>query len=112
MRGKRQNPVAMRVLSTALSGLGLASGLALANTNYSAPIVDLGYSRYQGHYDPKFDANVYKGIRFAAPPKRWQRPEAPEMNRASVIHAVQNPPRCPQCLPTSAWVILGSGLVG
>ncbi|KAK1755534.1 Alpha/Beta hydrolase protein [Echria macrotheca] len=65
-----------------------------------APIIDLGYSRYQGQYNQKFDRYDYKGIRFAAPPKRWQLPEAPKPNRTAVIQAVKQPPRCPQCLPT------------
>jgi len=96
----------MRLINPYLSVFGLTSGLALAATtpnNCTTPIVvDLGYSRYQGYCDPKFDANVYKGIRFAAPPKRWQLPEAPTTNRTAVIQAVDIPPRCPQCLPTSA----------
>ncbi|KAK4446929.1 Alpha/Beta hydrolase protein [Podospora aff. communis PSN243] len=95
-------------VSIALSGFGLASGLAPPYSNNSAPIVDLGYSRYRGYHDLKLDANVYKGIRFAAPPKRWQRPEAPKTNRTSVIDAVHNPPRCPQCLPTSAFIPVGN----
>lgn len=106
---KRQICAAMRLLSTALLGLtGLTSSLALVDANCSAPIVDLGYSRYQGYCDPRFDANVYKGIRFAASPKRWQRPEAPRVNRTSIIQAVENPPRCPQCLPTSAFIPVGN----
>lgn len=51
----------MRLLFTALSASVLTSGLALANTKSSTPIVDLGYARYQGYHDPEFNANVYKG---------------------------------------------------
>ncbi|KAK8060815.1 carboxylesterase [Apiospora saccharicola] len=67
--------------------------------NTSAPVVDLEYSRYQGYYDPDFDLNIYKGIRYAAPPVgelRWQRPRAPVVNRSEVIQATENPPQCPQ----------------
>ncbi|GAB1318467.1 Carboxylic ester hydrolase [Madurella fahalii] len=80
----------------------------------AAPIVDLGYSQYQGSYDPTFDTNVYRGIRFAAPPKRWQLPEAPEVNRTSVIQAVSDPPRCPQSLPgpTPAVVNFNESILG
>ncbi|KAK8052345.1 carboxylesterase [Apiospora rasikravindrae] len=64
-----------------------------------APVVDLEYSQYQGYYDPDFDLNIYKGIRYAAPPVgklRWQRPETPAENRSEVIQATEDPPKCPQ----------------
>ncbi|KAK6853932.1 carboxylesterase [Apiospora arundinis] len=67
-----------------------------------APVVDLEYSQYQGYYDPDFDLNIYKGIRYAAPPigkLRWQLPQTPEMNRTEVIQATENPPQCPQTRP-------------
>ncbi|KAK4173655.1 Alpha/Beta hydrolase protein, partial [Triangularia setosa] len=59
-------------------------------------VVDLDYAVYQGYHDSTFNTNVFRGIRFAAPPKRWQLPEAPEVDRASVLQATNNPPRCPQ----------------
>ncbi|KAK8043108.1 carboxylesterase [Apiospora phragmitis] len=72
--------------------------LSLAQST-PAPVVDLEYSQYQGYYDPGFDLNIYKGIRYAAPPigkLRWQRPQAPVANRSEVIQATENPPQCPQ----------------
>ncbi|KAK8081064.1 carboxylesterase [Apiospora hydei] len=63
------------------------------------PVVDLEYSQYQGYYDPDFDLNIYKGIRYAAPPVgklRWQRPQTPAENRSEVMQATENPPQCPQ----------------
>ncbi|KAM7190819.1 Alpha/Beta hydrolase protein [Rhypophila sp. PSN 637] len=61
------------------------------------PTVDLGYSRYQGQYDPKFDTNIFLGIRYAAPPKRWQLPEEPAVDlTAAIKNATAQPPRCPQ----------------
>ncbi|KAK3934071.1 lipase 2 [Diplogelasinospora grovesii] len=65
-------------------------------TDVPGPIVDLDYARYQGYYNSTFDVDVYRGIRYAAPPKRWQRPESPAINRTAIIQATQNPPRCPQ----------------
>ncbi|RYP53365.1 hypothetical protein DL768_001610 [Monosporascus sp. mg162] len=46
-----------------------------------APVVDLGYARYQGYYNQKYDQNIYLG--YAAPPVgelRWQRPQEPAAN--------------------------------
>jgi hypothetical protein len=79
-----------------------------------APVVDLDYARYQGYHNPTFDLNIYRGyvhqfviwlvidlasVRFAAPPKRWQLPEPPTVNRTAVIQATKDPPRCPQSGP-------------
>ncbi|KAK5659177.1 hypothetical protein OQA88_1267 [Cercophora sp. LCS_1] len=80
----------------------LASARALpqrAPGDAASPIIDLGYAQYQGYYNSSFDLNIYRGIRFAAPPKRWQRPEAPVSSREKVLEAVNDPPRCPQALP-------------
>ncbi|KAJ0426179.1 Alpha/Beta hydrolase protein [Aspergillus carlsbadensis] len=65
------------------------------------PIVDLGYARYQGYHDSASGLNVWKGIRYAAPPVgklRWQRPQAiqPQGRPSEVIPAVDQPPLCPQ----------------
>ncbi|KAL5117487.1 hypothetical protein ACEQ8H_004652 [Pleosporales sp. CAS-2024a] len=50
--------------------------------------VDLGYGVYQGYFNSSTGINTWKGIRFAAPPiggLRWQRPEAPSVNRTRII---------------------------
>lgn len=63
------------------------------------PLVDLGYARYQGYYDSTYDLNVFKGIRYAAPPigrLRWQAPAAPLVNNSKVTLAQEQPPLCPQ----------------
>ncbi|KAI1079752.1 alpha/beta-hydrolase [Whalleya microplaca] len=65
----------------------------------SAPVVDLGYARYQGVHDANFDLNVFNGIRYAAPPigkLRWQPPQAPAENASQVTPAVNYAPQCPQ----------------
>ncbi|KAI1812597.1 carboxylesterase family protein [Poronia punctata] len=76
----------------ALAGLSLAS-------HASPPVVDLGYARYQGVYDSAKDQNVFRGIRFAAPPTgelRWRKPHPPAVDRREVIPAVDYAPQCPQ----------------
>ncbi|KAJ6109871.1 hypothetical protein N7486_002106 [Penicillium sp. IBT 16267x] len=63
------------------------------------PVVDLGYASYQGYYDSTHDLNIFKGIRYAAPPVgklRWQAPQAPPVNRTSIQCATKQPPLCPQ----------------
>ncbi|KAL8990853.1 MAG: hypothetical protein Q9169_008022, partial [Polycauliona sp. 2 TL-2023] len=72
---------------------------ALPNTSTPAPIVDLGYERYQGVADASTGLNTFKGIRFAAPPtgtRRWQPPAAPQVNRDQLLDANALPERCPQ----------------
>lgn len=94
--------ILLSIGSVAASGFTQQSVSTLqhATSDAEAPIVDLGYARYQGYYNSTFDLNVYRGIRFAAPPKRWQLPQPPEvLNRTAVIPATSNPPRCPQSLP-------------
>ncbi|ESZ91220.1 hypothetical protein SBOR_8394 [Sclerotinia borealis F-4128] len=67
--------------------------------NSSSLIVDLGYSVYQGYYNATSRLNIFKGIRYAAPPLgalRWQKPQSPAEARASTIQATAYPPHCPQ----------------
>lgn len=61
--------------------------------------VDLGYEVYQGYTNSTSGLNIWKGIRFAAPPtgsNRWQAPQPPTSNRTSVISADAFAPFCPQ----------------
>ncbi|KAE8440677.1 hypothetical protein EG329_006829 [Mollisiaceae sp. DMI_Dod_QoI] len=70
-----------------------------ANTNSSSLEVDVGYSIYQGSFNDTHNVNEWKGIRYAAAPignLRWQAPQAPIVNRSSVINATSTPPQCPQ----------------
>ncbi|KAI1306169.1 carboxylesterase [Xylaria venustula] len=64
-----------------------------------APVVDLGYAKYQGFYNSTLDQNIFNGIRYAAPPVgelRWQMPQAPGRSRNEVISALDYAPQCPQ----------------
>jgi len=56
----------LKIALTAVWGIvaSCAQGHVIArdsNVQSAAPVVDLGYSQYQGYYDAKFDRNVYKG---------------------------------------------------
>ncbi|KAM0304066.1 hypothetical protein ACHAO8_011453 [Botrytis cinerea] len=61
--------------------------------------VDLGYAVYQGSTNKSTGINTWRGIRFAAPPtgtRRWQRPEAPAIDRNATIQADRYGPVCYQ----------------
>ncbi|KAH9882826.1 hypothetical protein J1614_000192 [Plenodomus biglobosus] len=63
-----------------------------------APTVDLDYAVYQGSYDANNSINVFKGIRYAAPPVgklRFAAPQTPSNNRTTSL-ALDDPPLCPQ----------------
>ncbi|KAK2602565.1 hypothetical protein N8I77_009083 [Diaporthe amygdali] len=80
--------------ATALS----AHGRVIRTTRSSAPTVDLGYATYQGYYDDTYGLNMWKSVRYAAPPVgslRWQAPRPPTGN-GSLVLAVDQPPLCPQ----------------
>lgn len=86
--------------SDSLPKLALRSEAAVQYTNSSSGLqVDLGYSIYEGLYNSTLGLNLWKGIRYAAPPVgelRWQAPQAPAINRSSVIQATAIPYQCPQ----------------
>ncbi|KAH0302259.1 carboxylesterase type B, partial [Aureobasidium melanogenum] len=61
--------------------------------------VDLGYEIYEGYTNQTTGINIWRGIRFAAPPVgslRWQEPQPPAENRSQVIQANSFAPQCPQ----------------
>ncbi|RWA11637.1 hypothetical protein EKO27_g3486 [Xylaria grammica] len=65
----------------------------------AGPVVSLGYATYEGYYNGTYDLNIWKSIRYAAPPtgnRRWQAPEAPLQDGRLTTPAVDQPPLCPQ----------------
>ncbi|PHH65379.1 hypothetical protein CDD81_2483 [Ophiocordyceps australis] len=95
--------------AAAPSPLPLASTAPSVSTSVSSlhspppangPVVSLGYASYQAHYNKTSNLNIWKSIRYAAPPVgslRWQAPQLPlKETSCRAIPAVQQPPRCPQ----------------
>ncbi|KAI1135060.1 putative carboxylesterase [Hypoxylon sp. FL0543] len=65
----------------------------------AGPTVDLGYATYEGYYNETYDLNIWKSVRYAAPPVgklRWQAPQPPVRDDERVTPAVGQPPVCPQ----------------
>ncbi|KAF2198193.1 alpha/beta-hydrolase [Delitschia confertaspora ATCC 74209] len=92
------NTAVLLLLSSFDAGV-VAEPIPLAARAAITPTVDLGYSVYQGSYDNVSKINVFKGIRYAAPPLgslRFQAPQAPPTNRTTIIQATSDPPVCPQ----------------
>ncbi|KAH7392802.1 Alpha/Beta hydrolase protein [Pyrenochaeta sp. MPI-SDFR-AT-0127] len=90
----------MRLLQGALATALLAAGACAEPVPRAAkaPTVDLGYAVYEGSYDSNNSINVFKGIRYAAPPLgklRFAAPQAPAKNRTTTA-ALTDPPFCPQ----------------
>lgn len=63
--------------------------------------VDLGYGIYRGYHNDSTGLDAWRGIRYAAPPirsPRWQAPTAPEPAEG-VIQADEFGSSCPQAAP-------------
>ncbi|TVY16210.1 Lipase 1 [Lachnellula arida] len=74
---------------------GSVSGSDTVEASPSA-VVDLGYGVYGGYFNQTAELDIYKGIRYAAPPigeLRWQKPTPPAVNRTQVTPAVAYAPR-------------------
>ncbi|KAK0463610.1 Alpha/Beta hydrolase protein [Desarmillaria tabescens] len=65
----------------------------------STPVIDLGYAKYRGTFNPAGSNNTqFLGIRFAAPPTgslRWQAPRTPDFV-AGIQNATVEPSECLQ----------------
>ncbi|KAK1625196.1 Alpha/Beta hydrolase protein [Colletotrichum phormii] len=81
---------------------------ALPKQRQSASLViDLGYAKYEGYNNATSGLNIWKGIRYAAPPtgsQRWQPPRLPSSNDTAgagggVTAATDYGPICPQNYP-------------
>ncbi|TFB01758.1 putative secreted lipase [Trichoderma ghanense] len=65
------------------------------------PRIDLGYAVYEGLYNATLNLNIWKSIRYAAPPVghlRWQAPQEPPQaaTPSRLVPATAQPPWCPQ----------------
>ncbi|XPS67857.1 hypothetical protein M3J09_000151 [Ascochyta lentis] len=88
--------------TAALCLLAGQTALAAPLLNAQDLAVDLGYGVYQGAHNSTTQLNVWKGIRYAAPPTgdlRWQAPAAPAVSRNGTVNATVFAPSCPQALP-------------
>ncbi|KAJ3921731.1 Alpha/Beta hydrolase protein [Lentinula edodes] len=66
-------------------------------SNSNVPVIDLGYTQYQGVFDSVNNLTNYLGIRYAAPPTgnlRWRAPRSPERNDSFVQQADTQPSPC------------------
>ncbi|KAK1221633.1 hypothetical protein PQX77_015548 [Marasmius sp. AFHP31] len=83
-----------RLLVYSFTFIGAANSLSSRQT--AAPVVDLGYARYQGVFDPNTNVTNYRGLRYAAPPTgdlRWQAPQPPA-NVSGIQQANLDPLPC------------------
>ncbi|KAG7095864.1 hypothetical protein E1B28_006556 [Marasmius oreades] len=74
----------------------LVAGSSLSGRQTNAPIIDLGYSQYQGVFDANNNVTNFLGLRYAAAPtgeNRWRAPQAPQ-NTSGVQLANANPRPC------------------
>ncbi|KAI0873869.1 alpha/beta-hydrolase [Hypoxylon argillaceum] len=80
-------------------GCAAAGKLVETSPSVSGPVVDLGYATYEGYFNDTYNLNIWKSIRYAAPPtghRRWQAPQAPLSDDGHITRAVDQPPLCPQ----------------
>ncbi|CZR65808.1 related to esterase [Phialocephala subalpina] len=71
-------------------------------------IVDLGYEVYKGYQNETSNLNIWKSIRYAAPPTgslRWQKPQVPTVNRTHVLSAKGPTPQCPEFDATLSFTL-------
>ncbi|KAG8720773.1 hypothetical protein FRC08_018232 [Ceratobasidium sp. 394] len=72
------------------------SGLYLAGTNSSGPIVKLPYARYEGFHNKTTGLDVFLGIRYAKAPTgalRWRAPRTPNSSKGT-LKATSQPAKC------------------
>ncbi|KAI0112061.1 Alpha/Beta hydrolase protein [Nemania sp. FL0031] len=96
-KGRAMNWLAWLVVAIGCTAAGKRVETPLSTV--SGPVVNLGYATYEGYYNDTYDLNIWKSIRYAAPPTgnhRWQAPQPPLYNGGRVTPAVDQPPLCPQ----------------
>ena len=87
---------------TTLLLLSLSPTPAQSQSQAQALTVNLTYALYKSTFSPSTNLNVWKGIRYAAPPigpLRWQKTAPPLVNLTQVVVANTPAPICPQAMP-------------
>lgn len=80
----------------------LASSVVGQETN---PVVELSYTKYEGHYNASTGINYFRGIPYAQPPVnelRWRKPQPIEYDKTlkgRTMPAIDSGPRCYQAYP-------------
>lgn len=91
----RSRPLALSLLLTLLSSPGCSS----------APVIDVGYAKYQGYTNTTAGIDYYRGLHYAQPPTgalRWQKPvpiESSANYTGQTINATTQAPACIQGYP-------------
>ncbi|KAF7365126.1 Carboxylic ester hydrolase [Mycena venus] len=83
---------------TSLLRVALISLACVRAVTATGPVVDLGYSQYEGVVDMTLNITAFRGMRYAAPPTgslRFQAPAYPA-NVTGVQQAFNDPPQCYQ----------------
>ena len=78
-----------------------------SGTSSSNLTIDLGYEIYEGYLNDTSGLNIWKGIRFAAPPtgsNRFQAPQTPSSNRSGIMQANDYAPTCYQAGDASTTI--------
>ncbi|KAF1926629.1 alpha/beta-hydrolase [Didymella exigua CBS 183.55] len=90
------------IAAATLGLLGGQSASAAPLLNAEDLAVDLGYGVYRGAHNFTTQLNVWKGIRYAAPPTgdlRFRAPAVPVVAGDGTVNATTFAPQCPQALP-------------
>ncbi|KAK0255618.1 hypothetical protein B0A54_10937 [Friedmanniomyces endolithicus] len=98
---------AVALLATLANGQSIQ---AVSNVTSGAPMVDLGYVKYQGVANTTAGINYFRGIQYAASPSgalRWQKPRHIEASNnfsaGKVYNAAQIAPACYNSQPKSTY---------
>ncbi|KAG7095881.1 hypothetical protein E1B28_006570 [Marasmius oreades] len=85
---------------------GFQPFVAAQPVDSAAPVIDLGYAKYQGIFNETTNVTSFLGMRYAAPPVgelRWQAPRPPlDESSKGVQKADAQPTQCPQALQGAA----------
>ncbi|KAI1260365.1 alpha/beta-hydrolase [Xylariaceae sp. FL1019] len=90
--------ISLAFLAVVATSQAITQAARTSPTNASR-VVDLGYATYEGYYNDTFQLNIWKSVRYAAPPvgsRRWQAPSPALHDNDRITPAIAQPPLCPQ----------------